>query len=223
MEPTARFDLNESLQTWRRQLQSHGDLSDEACRELEQHLKESMTALQSSGPLTDEEAFWVARHRLGSPEALRTEYVKVNSEGVWRRRILWIWLGGLLFGLQQDLHQFLVELGGRMDGIRFLSLAFALTLQFGPFALAFVVVNRNWGLSASWVENQLQSRFSAAVLLGALAGIVHFFGNFLNWEMRQLSTPYLFLLETLVEAAFTGGWVALLYVTRTNKSRAATA
>jgi hypothetical protein len=129
MEASPRFDLNKSLQIWRQELQQQDALDEEARRELEQHLRESMAALRANGTLTEEEAFWVARHRLGSPQALRTEYVKVNPEGVWRRRILWLWLGGLLFEFHRILADFVFSLWGPREGIRgLLLIVMSLTL-----------------------------------------------------------------------------------------------
>lgn len=223
METSPCFDLNKCLQIWRHELRQQDALSDEACRELEQHLRESMATLQASGTLTEEEAFWVARHRLGSPQALRTEYVKVNPEGVWRRRILWLWLGGLLFEFRGILGDSLLPLWGPMEGFRFLLAVLSLTLTFGPWAVGYALANGRWDLSMPWVEAQLQARFRAAVFLGLVAAIFYLMGHFLNWETRQVSAPYLVLLEALVEAIFVGWWVSLLYPMQSNVNRLATA
>ncbi len=94
MENTAKFDLNESISAWRRQLRESPALRNDDLEELEAHLRDSIARWQSAG-LSPEEAFWIAKRRIGNDESLACEFGKVNSERVWLTRALWV-VGGSL-------------------------------------------------------------------------------------------------------------------------------
>jgi len=94
MEKTAKFDLNESISAWRRQLRESPALRNEDLEELEAHLRDSIARWQSAG-LSPEEAFWIAKRRIGNEESLACEFGKVNSERVRVTRALWV-VGGSL-------------------------------------------------------------------------------------------------------------------------------
>lgn len=98
METAAQFDLTKAIQGWREKLASSPALNSHDLDELEQHLRDSITALQGKG-LAAHEAFWVARGRLGASEALNAEFGKVNIEQVWGDRLQWMVTGYIAFGL----------------------------------------------------------------------------------------------------------------------------
>ena len=62
------FNLNDEIARWRSQMLARESISSENVRELETHLRDTVTSLTSSN-LTEEEAFWLAERRLGSPAA----------------------------------------------------------------------------------------------------------------------------------------------------------
>lgn len=92
MEPTTRFDLNDAVRGWREELGQQAGLSEEALRELQHHLAESMDGLCRLG-LAEEEAFLVARHRVGPAARLGEEFRKADPAALWRNRILWMVAG----------------------------------------------------------------------------------------------------------------------------------
>lgn len=95
MEAQSRFDLNDALRLWRDEMAASPALAADQLEELEAHLRDSTQALASKG-LTLEEAFWLARRRLGGTHQLGREYAKLNVEGVWLDRVLWMVAGVLL-------------------------------------------------------------------------------------------------------------------------------
>lgn len=98
MESESGFDLDASVNGWRRSLEQQRGLTSDRIRELVQHLVESMERLQERG-LTAEESFWIARRRLGSPETLAEEFIKADPAAVWRERLMWMILGLFVFRL----------------------------------------------------------------------------------------------------------------------------
>src|SRR6516225_4701656 len=69
METRARFDLKAALEDWRKQLEMQPGLTPDNRRELETHLRDSVTALQQRG-LTEEESIILASRRVGQPQIL---------------------------------------------------------------------------------------------------------------------------------------------------------
>jgi hypothetical protein len=91
MENQTRFDLNAAIENWQKELTSQSDLTADNRRELETHLRDTLTELQWRG-LNDEESFWLARRRTGQPQQLVEEFVKANPTAVWRERVFWMLL-----------------------------------------------------------------------------------------------------------------------------------
>ena len=98
MESQAQFDLNDAILRWRRNLERLPALDAGDTEELESHLRDSIATLRVRG-LTLEEAFIVASQRLGPPQQLEREYGKMNPQGVWMERGLWMIAGILYYGL----------------------------------------------------------------------------------------------------------------------------
>jgi hypothetical protein len=98
MENQTRFDLNAAIESWRQELAAQADITAEARRELETHLRDSVAGLQQRG-LNDEESFWLARRRVGRPQLLGEELKKANPFEVWRERLLWMALAVLAVSL----------------------------------------------------------------------------------------------------------------------------
>ena len=77
MENVSQFDLNIALRQWLERLGQSPQVKTENLKELESHVRDSVTQLQTKG-LSPEESFLVATHRVGSPEKLEPEFAKVN-------------------------------------------------------------------------------------------------------------------------------------------------
>lgn len=88
MENPPQFDLNESIQRWRANLEASSAFHATDLNELEGHLRDSINVLEAKG-LSLQEAFLIAARRLGSPETLSTEFGKVNRK---RERLISILL-----------------------------------------------------------------------------------------------------------------------------------
>ena len=102
METPPQFDLSKAIEGWREKLASSPAIDSEGADELEQHLRESVTALKGKG-LAAHEAFWVARSRLGTHDALDLEYGKIHPEQVWTGRVLWMVVGWFAVSLGSSL------------------------------------------------------------------------------------------------------------------------
>jgi hypothetical protein len=98
MENQTRFDLNAAIENWRNELAAQPNLATDDRRELETHLRDAIAGFQQRG-LNDEESFWLARKRVGQPQQLVEEFVKANPAKVWRERVFWMALAGLVFNL----------------------------------------------------------------------------------------------------------------------------
>ncbi len=94
MEPHPKFELNEAVAGWRNALASTGSLSFDIMRELEEHLRDSISRLTAAEP-TEEEAFLIATRRVGSPAALAAEFRRAKPYGVWVN-----WATAVLLGVQ---------------------------------------------------------------------------------------------------------------------------
>jgi hypothetical protein len=92
MENQTRFDLNATLENWRQELASQPTLTAENRRELETHLRDTLSEFQSRG-LNENESFWLARRRVGQLKQISEEFLKADPIAVWRERALWMALG----------------------------------------------------------------------------------------------------------------------------------
>jgi len=100
MENQTRFDLNATIENWRNELAAQPTLTPDTRRELETHLRDSISELRQRG-LKDEESFWLARRRVGQPQQLGEEFAKADPVSVWRERVIWIAAGSLLVDFWQ--------------------------------------------------------------------------------------------------------------------------
>ena len=89
------FDLDAAFARWRSVLASHDAIGRAEIAELEEHLRESVTALSKTG-LSPEEAFFIARSRLGG-ENLVEELQSAKPARLWAHRARWMFLGVLGF------------------------------------------------------------------------------------------------------------------------------
>ena len=87
------FDLEAALVRWRSLFACHEGIRPAEITELEEHLRESVSALSKSG-LSQEEAFLVARQRLGG-EHLVEELQAARPTRQWAHRARWMFLGVL--------------------------------------------------------------------------------------------------------------------------------
>ena len=89
MENQTRFDLNAAVENWQQELAAQPELTPDVRRELETHVRDTVTDLQRRG-LNDEESFWLARRRAGQPKQLGEEFAKADPAKVWRERLFWV-------------------------------------------------------------------------------------------------------------------------------------
>jgi hypothetical protein len=95
METQTRFDLNAAIAAWQQELAAQPDLTPVVRRELETHLRDTITDLEGRG-LNGEESFWLASRRTGRPQQLGEEFAKTDPANAWKDRVFWI-VAGLLF------------------------------------------------------------------------------------------------------------------------------
>jgi hypothetical protein len=87
------FDLEQSLNEWRRRMTAAGVKSAARLDELESHLREDVATLVSSG-ITEAEAFETAVERLGNPASLRAEFNRAEAGSCRIVTITsWLWVG----------------------------------------------------------------------------------------------------------------------------------
>jgi hypothetical protein len=98
METKTAFDLNTAIQRWREHLSQSPQFRPENLEELEIHLRDSIAAWQGKA-LSEEEAFLVATRRIGGAPALAPEFAKINGQGVWMNRLLWMLVGAQIWPL----------------------------------------------------------------------------------------------------------------------------
>jgi hypothetical protein len=89
METQTCFNLNAAIANWQQELAGQPDLTPVVRRELETHLRDTITELQKRG-LNNEESFWLARRRTGRPRQLGEEFAKADPANVWKDRIFWV-------------------------------------------------------------------------------------------------------------------------------------
>src|SRR5690242_4222364 len=88
------FDLERSIEEWRRQMAAAGLKTGRRLDELESHLREEISALKSAGA-AEAAAFEQAVARLGSPHLVCTEFNKIRH--VWPVKIGWaLWFAATL-------------------------------------------------------------------------------------------------------------------------------
>ena len=105
MENQTRFNLNAAIQNWQQELAAQSYLTPEVRRELETHLRDSITELRQLG-LNEDESFWLARRRVGQPKQLGEEFAKADPAKVWRERVFWMAIslvGSYVFVTWKDL------------------------------------------------------------------------------------------------------------------------
>ncbi|HEY3761305.1 MAG TPA: hypothetical protein VGN23_06115 [Verrucomicrobiae bacterium] len=131
MEHQTRFDLNAALESWRTELAAQPNLTQDARRELETHLRDTIIGLRQCG-LNDEEAFWLASRRTGQPEKLGEEFVKTDSSNIWRERVFWLGMALLMIGYWNSLTLFIRVTFPFLAGSEINSMVFYYTIFYGP-------------------------------------------------------------------------------------------
>lgn len=86
-EPREDALLEEQIAQWRSYLQRRQAIHSVDVAELEDHLREQVTALQDSG-LDTEEAFLVAVKRLGALDELSREFAREHSDRLWKQLVV---------------------------------------------------------------------------------------------------------------------------------------
>lgn len=99
-----KFDLEERVRLWRRELLGAESFREEDVAELEAHLRDSVASLEMRG-LSSEEAFWLAHRRLGKARAIAPDFETVNARSIWRNRTLWMLTGIIAFGVIRNTAQ----------------------------------------------------------------------------------------------------------------------
>lgn len=90
------FQLEAALQAWSQRFAHTEAMRGADVEELEQHVRDSLTALTSHG-LSEEEAFLIATRRVGPTESITQEFGKVNGGHIWGHRLFWMLAGFLFF------------------------------------------------------------------------------------------------------------------------------
>src|SRR4051812_15191961 len=80
------FNLESSITEWRRQMLAAGLKPGGRLDELENHLREEISALKSAGA-SEAMAFEQAVARLGSPRSVSTEFNKIRAGHIWPVKI----------------------------------------------------------------------------------------------------------------------------------------
>lgn len=97
------FELESSVQSWKRAMASREGMRPETVDELEDHLRASIEHLSSTpavkGVLSPEEIFVVATRRIGGSQALAEEFERLAPDDAVRRRWIWMLAGYLGFHL----------------------------------------------------------------------------------------------------------------------------
>ncbi|MEM9646611.1 MAG: permease prefix domain 1-containing protein [Planctomycetota bacterium] len=88
------FDLEDSIQQWKRSFCTDTPIRTEELLEMESHLRDLISDLIAKG-LSEREAMAVAASRLGAAEELQVEFAKNHPLSAWRTRLTWM-LGGYI-------------------------------------------------------------------------------------------------------------------------------
>ncbi|HTI68546.1 MAG TPA: cytochrome c biogenesis protein CcsA [Candidatus Limnocylindria bacterium] len=191
------FDLEPSITEWRRQMRAAGLKAGRRLDELENHLREEISALKSAGA-SDAVAFEQAIARLGSPHSVSTEFNKIRVVHIWPVKIGWtLWLAAILLlagGLTPGL------LAGRLDfvlGAHILSVTAGYTgaMLLGGFGILYVVWGRSGRLSLARQQslNRAVHRFgplaASLVITGLLLGMLwsrQNLGRYWGWDPKEI-------------------------------------
>jgi len=85
--PEQTISLEEQIDQWRSYLRRRQAIQSVDIAELEDHLREQITALADAG-LTTDEAFLVAVKRIGGLDALSREFAREHSDRLWKQLVL---------------------------------------------------------------------------------------------------------------------------------------
>jgi hypothetical protein len=190
MKNIGSFDLDRSIRAWREHLAQSPALQRENLDELESHIRDSIATLQTRG-LSESEAFLIASGRIGVGRQLEDEFEKVNRNGIWLERLLWMLIGvqswSLVTGIAGFVTQNLLLLGWKNPGhdrgmafsISVVSAVRLLLLIATAYSCWWLIVRKSGGFS-HWVGKKLQKRSSflgccIATSLLLIAGQILFF------------------------------------------------
>jgi hypothetical protein len=169
-------DLNSMIESWRR---SFADLSATQLDELEDHLREQITALTTSG-LSEREAFTVSAMRCGKPMELSYEFEQSDPAAVWSGRVRWMIVGFLVCAIGNAKLSIISQLFGGMLITHGVSTSLCIALQLLLLSALIAVAALVWH---AWlrhhprlVEKQpprwLTSGWSLAVLLAVVPWLI---------------------------------------------------
>src|ERR671923_2238574 len=85
--PGHDVSLEEQIEQWRTYLRRRQAIHSVDVAELEDHLREQVTALVDAG-LAPDEAFLVAVKRMGNLDALSREFAREHSERLWKQLVV---------------------------------------------------------------------------------------------------------------------------------------
>src|SRR5690349_7943879 len=84
---TRRMSLEEQIAHWCEYLRRRPALHATDVDELEEHLRNHVTALTASG-LEEDEAFLIAVKRMGSLDTVSREFAREHSERLWKQLVV---------------------------------------------------------------------------------------------------------------------------------------
>jgi hypothetical protein len=178
MENQTRYDLNATIENWRRELAAQAGLTPDVRRELETHLRDAIAGFQQRG-LNDEDSFWLARRRVGQPQQLGEEFVKADPVKVWRERMFWmcfaVFLTAIFGRIREGLVFGLLPLSppGRFGGVGWLtSWILGISWILTPFVVVLIALLmrsektiRQFSKFRPLLENRLRLAFTTFVCI----------------------------------------------------------
>jgi hypothetical protein len=208
MENQTRYNLTTAIENWREELAAQPDLTPDARRELETHLRDTVAELQRRG-LNGEESFWLARRRIGRPHELAEEFVKTEPAKIIGKYLFWA-------ALAIFLNEFL---GSIRCAIRMVSresdLAAPLSVLMLMLFIALLMVGvmmatgRFSGL-CSKLDSFIKSRslFKVTMLMLVLLAVLldefswHIMAGGSSWHVNG-SIPFLYLIQSVTDSNMT--------------------
>ncbi|HVU09595.1 MAG TPA: permease prefix domain 1-containing protein [Verrucomicrobiae bacterium] len=185
MENQTRYDLNAAIENWRNELAAQPNLASDDRRELEIHLRDTISELRQRG-LNDEESFWLARHRVGQPQKLAEEFVKENPAKVWRERLFWMIIALLALNLWGGFCSSITALFTPHENHTFQLLNFLRPfLNVSLFIFFAVFVLRGWTIKNFTIKRAWNFLFFSRLHFVIVATILVVAVNFLHFVLQM--------------------------------------
>jgi hypothetical protein len=195
----SKFNLEEKIADWRKQMLAAGITGPDTLEELESHLREDFRALVLTGE-ADFEAFGHALARLGAPRDVRVEFKKLtNGEDRQLKTVAILWLGAVaamalvlflsrgLFRVRLNLILYLHILTVTLGYVTALLLGLGGIYQLfrERFQARLPIGNRLFARAAQRFSLVSATLVIAAVVLGTFASR-QIFGSYWRWDPKEI-------------------------------------